>query len=1039
MSKAVEKSQYARSKRSRLKRPKSSRTRSKSRRSHRSRSSGRRSRSKRSRRKRSRSRSKRRRHKHRSLEKIPKRTRKSRSLKRKGSERSPENRSPGKSQEGSIIKAKSRSKTRSESRHSRESRGRRSRKSRGRTRHSRSRSRSSERIVGTRPKKRRGRRSKSRRRKRSKATRSKESASIRRSELGTPSAKMKQKGRRRYLHTTRRKSQRRRGRGTSSRSRSSRSSRRRRHRKRSSRSLGERRRRKRSSRSPIRLRKKRADYVTEDYAGQMSTTFWCLLMLLCIGSMLIIVSCAITIYVIVIRPEPTRASDRKPLTKITLTHPTTTPEHRTTPEEDTQQPPTVVPTSKPAEAYYCSTDYCKREASYVKGLLSRESRPCDDFYRHVCDVWMSEHPADRRTRSLVSQDTLLQDALTHQLLDVVRSADEQDIKVAADLNDACTDTTHTALASKEAIDALFSQWKIEKWPRTDEVKDETVWTFAAELSRDLDVATIVQPSVGIDPENLVAIVIELAKPRCLCTDTNEESKNAPEVFREAVREAGTLLGASFTDEFEDRLLAACTSIAAVCHATYEDDRVVVVRFRQLTVELRVFLTVLTGGRIQEVDNVVLRSAPDFPRKLGDALQAVPPLDALNYFGFLALVRMAPFLPGDLHSLRDLFAEKLLGHTVGNSEDNTLLCARLVESVLPGCFAKAAQIWRHSTGQELPTRDWLSQLETVFLGHLLDFPWISELSSLFIRYRVKRIAFTQLGPSASYKQEACAPPNAPRADSAVQFFADISRNQQARKLQMLHSDGTLLSQEAAGSEFSTQASLRRPLQVIHVPAALFNVSVPINSSSFVFHLARVAVRLYRALVQFLHEDPYERDISMSFTEESRRRLSVLLSCFDEDAKYTLAAMAASPTSEAVASVRRDFLDRTSALILATKAFEELLPIRRIWKLDLRLAGLEELSAMQLFFIYFALDNCESADPSLHRTSMFPQYKVNVPLRHIQEFAKAFGCSAQDQMVSEVYGCYTMVHRGRQRRISTPTQDQQARGQYFSSTTPVHQGN
>ncbi|KAK8783940.1 hypothetical protein V5799_009696 [Amblyomma americanum] len=739
------------------------------------------------------------------------------------------------------------------------------------------------------------------------------------------------------------------------------------------------------------------------------------------------------------RPEPTRASDRKPLTKITLTHPTTTPEHRTTPEEDTQQPPTVVPTSKPAEAYYCSTDYCKREASYVKGLLSRESRPCDDFYRHVCDVWMSEHPADRRTRSLVSQDTLLQDALTHQLLDVVRSADEQDIKVAADLNDACTDTTHTALASKEAIDALFSQWKIEKWPRTDEVKDETVWTFAAELSRDLDVATIVQPSVGIDPENLVAIVIELAKPRCLCTDTNEESKNAHEVFREAVREAGTLLGASFTDEFEDRLLAACTSIAAVCHATYEDDRVVVVRFRQLTVELRVFLTVLTGGRIQEVDNVVLRSAPDFPRKLGDALQAVPPLDALNYFGFLALVRMAPFLPGDLHSLRDLFAEKLLGHTVGNSEDNTLLCARLVESVLPGCFAKAAQIWRHSTGQELPTRDWLSQLETVFLGHLLDFPWISELSSLFIRYRVKRIAFTQLGPSASYKQEACAPPNAPRADSAVQFFADISRNQQARKLQMLHSDGTLLSQEAAGSEFSTQASLRRPLQVIHVPAALFNVSVPINSSSFVFHLARVAVRFYRALVQFLHEDPYERDISMSFTEESRRRLSVLLSCFDEDAKYTLAAMAASPTSEAVASVRRDFLDRTSALILATKAFEELLPIRRIWKLDLRLAGLEELSAMQLFFIYFALDNCESADPSLHRTSMFPQYKVNVPLRHIQEFAKAFGCSAQDHMVSEVYGCYTMVHRGRQRRISTPTQDQQARGQYFSSTTPVHQGN
>ncbi|KAK8787008.1 hypothetical protein V5799_023213 [Amblyomma americanum] len=603
------------------------------------------------------------------------------------------------------------------------------------------------------------------------------------------------------------------------------------------------------------------------------------------------------------------------------------------------------------------------------------------------------------------------------------------MQVAAKLYAACTDRGRSATGSKEAVNALFSQWKIEKWPRTDPAQDDSIsaWLFAAELSRDLDLATIVQPSVGADPDNMAATVVELSQPRCLCADINQKSEEATGLFKAAVRESVAQLGVSSADGLEDRLLAACTSLAAVCRTRYENDSVNVVRFRELSLGLRAFLTVLLNGRAHEDDHVVLRSAPHLPRQLENTVRSVPPLDALNYFGFLALVRMAPLLPDDLRSLRDLFAESLLGRTVRNSEDNTLLCARLVESVLPGCFAKAAQIWRHSTGQELPTREWLSELESVFLRHLADFPWLNELSSLLIRYRVKRHALTRFGPSASDQQKACAPSDRLSTESAFLLFANVSRRQQALKWQRLQGDGTLLSLHAAGSEFSTVPSFRRSLKIIHVPAALVNASVPSNSSSFVFHLARVAVRFYRALVKLLHEDPYERDVSLSFTDDSRRRLSALMSCFDEEAKSSLTTINASATSEGVMNLRRAFLDRTSALLLATKAFEELLPLQRMWNYDLRLAGLEELTAKQLFFIYFALDNCESADPAFHKPSMTPEYKVNVPLRHINEFAQAFGCNAQDHMVSEGNGpCTLMRTRTGQRPIGRPNLNGRARG-------------
>ncbi|KAH6940706.1 hypothetical protein HPB50_005265 [Hyalomma asiaticum] len=894
-----------------------------------------------------------------------------------GSERTTETstKSPDASREGKIGRTRSRTISKSRSRRIRESRSRSSRGSRSRSRESKSRSRSSESMVEKRTKKRHGRSGGSRR---SRSKRSRESESISRSAQGTSSVRRHRGKKRHHRH--------RKGHGKS------------RHRKPRSETVS----------GTGRSGKMREDAVAESYAAQSTPAYLCLLMS-SLAATLTMVTCVLMVYYII----TCKKQLANPGTSVLSSTAQPKPWHE-------PMPPEIFPataTPKTLQVYYCTTDHCKREARYISRLLNRQVRPCDNFYKHVCDIWMSEHPAHAlSTGSVVSRDTQLQDSIARQLAAVVGRSSQRDIKVAANLFNACTDRGRRATTSKDAIRALFFRWKIGRWPRTTAVENVmAVWTFAGELSRDLNLATLVRAGVGTDPENVDITAIELSQPRCLYARLGKDNKEAEQLLRAAVREAVAELGDSgaAVDALGSQLWSACTVIAAACRIGQGDDRVTVVKFGQLKhLGLQTFLTVLLDGAIGGSDDVVLHSVHNFLRELKGTLHTLPPQDTLNYLGFLAIVHVAPFLSENLRGLRQLFTEARLGRTVGDAMDTAMLCTRLVERALPGCFSKAAHMWRLSMGLETETREWLTQLESVFLRHVAAFPWMSELSSLLIRYRVKRRALTQFGQSPGEERtSACAPlDDQLSADRPLLFFVNVSRHRQAQKFHELRGDSALLRRRAAGSEFSTEASFRRSLRVVHVPAALFNTSVPSNSSFFVFHLARVAVRFYQALVQLLYQDPYERDVPLSFTEDSRAKLEALLRCYDSDVQSSVAASPASP--EGASHLRRAFLDRTSALLLAMRAFEELLPVRRIWNLDMRLSGLEGSSARQLFFIYFALDNCESTAPAFHKSSMSAEDRVNVPLKHIRQFAEAYNCTAQDPMASAGHGSCSVMRRGYQ---------------------------
>ncbi|KAL1467220.1 hypothetical protein MTO96_042321, partial [Rhipicephalus appendiculatus] len=87
---------------------------------------------------------------------------------------------------------------------------------------------------------------------------------------------------------------------------------------------------------------------------------------------------------------------------------------------------------------------------------------------------------------------------------------------------------------------------------------------------------------------------------------------------------------------------------------------------------------------------------------------------------------------------------------------------------------------------------------------------------------------------------------------------------------------------------------------------------------------------------------------------------------------------------------------TAVIVAYETFQQRLFSKQYLNVDYRLQGLANVTANQLFFVYYALSLC--GRPDLERGGMTAvlQDSVNVPLMNLPEFASAFNCPADSPM-------------------------------------------
>ncbi|KAH7943013.1 hypothetical protein HPB52_003996 [Rhipicephalus sanguineus] len=383
-------------------------------------------------------------------------------------------------------------------------------------------------------------------------------------------------------------------------------------------------------------------------------------------------------------------------------------------------PPPVVPTAKPTpppakNVYVCPTETCKREGAYIATLLKSNSKPCDDLLDYVCDSWSRDHPVNPAGfGSFVSRGTLIQDALQRELLQVIRSAPDEDLKVVAGLHESCARRPPRASPLKFWT-KMFKTWVIRTWPANPKAQTSDVWQFAAELLRDLGFSTLLAVTVGVGRKSPPQAVVELDRPELLFEEGDDRFDRVRAVIRGAFLELPiSSIYPGSSQERANQTQDVIFNLARLPndgrpYSTATQERWISVEFRELDGGLQYFLRKLFDNivRPRQEPDVVLKSPAYILEGLVPFVNNAVPVHILNYMGFLVMVRLAPFLPGKKLDSRGLFAYSALGRSLPDVTDTSALCLLAVESLLPDCIAKAAAILRDRTDTDFGARDVLS--------------------------------------------------------------------------------------------------------------------------------------------------------------------------------------------------------------------------------------------------------------------------------------------------------------------------------------------
>ncbi|KAH7937420.1 hypothetical protein HPB49_011994 [Dermacentor silvarum] len=659
--------------------------------------------------------------------------------------------------------------------------------------------------------------------------------------------------------------------------------------------------------------------------------------------------------------------------------------------------------SKPTSAsrvYLCDTEPCLREGAYLNRLLSDDTHPCTNFYKYVCERWSPERAAtNSSSRRFWSRDTIIEAEMEDKSVKFVTSNPEN-VRPLQALLQACNDHPLASSAMAE-LRKLFQQWNIDEWPLPPYSRRsrEDVWTLAGDLLRDLGLAALVDIFPARDPNDDRRALIAIDLPELLHFPRGDAAET--QLVRAAVKEALYLfdvIDVSDVDRFASDVVHVF-EVLEVLYPSVTRDEAEVSNLSEVDAGFRKLINRAIRGNGTNAEHLegearVLLLNSRFAKALPGALGLLSTQAILNHLVVRALVRLAAFLPDNMSSLRRLsFLE-----TAGRSEkpEALSLCLRTLERAAPSCFFRALAQPPSSTAAL--QRHWLSDLETVLVRALPRLPWLDALSSTIVaeRLRLLRIDASFIGSAKS--DVPCAASDVRVLRTPIAALVEVFRR---RPLQ------SLASWWRRALPLGTWPTLDLPSgRVVRVPPGLINGSVPANGSLlFAFHLARVAVRLYAALMPVLHAKSLY-DHSFPLTEQSERNSRSLLACMTLGEWRQWAAPEGSSRDN---WLRGWLLEQTLALELGLHSFRELSATGRVWKLDPRFANLADVTSTQLFFVYYALDHCERrADQDaehtrrelLLRRRLPSAALVNLPLRNMPAFTDAFGCTPGDYLTAQL---------------------------------------
>lgn len=640
----------------------------------------------------------------------------------------------------------------------------------------------------------------------------------------------------------------------------------------------------------------------------------------------------------------------------------------------------LVSQDAPKEEYdTCSTAACKRDGAYLKGLLSWDLDPCDNFHRFVCGRWK----ADSVKAGAAS------DELSHQLEKSVhvllqRSSSPDDLAPLKALFYECMNVRQLDIDDWNPMLELIWLVNLEGFPFSSTPRNSTsLWKIAAKVLKMTGAEALLSMRAVAHPTKNDAGVVSVGLPSMLapmgsdqqlttqfynstsftCITALKKQRN-PTVY--------SLEVAAFASRLE-MLVNSYTVLAGL-----QAYPVVPLKTKP---ELSAFLVEaflnIESPLYSASHTDVLIQSPSFFDALFALVRNTEQYVVMNYLGVRLMIEVAAFAPSAGRPL----VLTLVHHRAGRSVPSLprwKLCIRTVERALPDLFLHASKLAFKTQFAVDMVQHLLEALSKRVAQSMAKLAILDSESRARVHTLLNNTRFRLFRPAWLSSPE--------KLESYVSALPRVVRGQSLRSFYTLysHSFAENLRRDHAdrwhGSAFDTECTFDG--NIVYVPVLLFNFTLFSYDADQSLQLPSSGVRITRCLLDMLLNSVASgSDLGPSasrvwWPDMSSSFLAVAQLCIQQYGVRQLGAL--------------ELLQRTAALKPALDLFQD------EKRLDVRFETFQAYSVFHLFFVYYALTFCEESVADNTTDTTLASFLTNVPLWNNRLFQETFRCPVGSNM-------------------------------------------
>ncbi|XP_050044264.1 neprilysin-1-like isoform X1 [Dermacentor andersoni] len=702
--------------------------------------------------------------------------------------------------------------------------------------------------------------------------------------------------------------------------------------------------------------------------------------------------------------------------------------------------------------YLCNDSVCHAEAHYFDDKLDSAVSPCDDYYAHVCSSHWQRliGGADLRSAPYASQSPGYAYQALHELAAayVAQDADRvhqnrhhfghQILLFVA----SCAKESSRTSRETDSLTSVLRYLDLEGWPFDVTPRGrKNVAHIAGKVAGSLAIFPFVTvglerlPSLRDDqqrqpPRERLLVVLGQAQ-LLLSSHEHMDGSRAMDWYREVV---GRALKFFYKGREDTKIIDAIVELEAGLARSIESQP-----SRKPPLFFRVSLGSVPGGSRWDwvlfmngvlkgsaaaaaIQPVAVRSML-YLQRLARLTQATPTAVLLNYVGYRLMVAMAPFLPGPTGE--HLVSLSVEGRRIPGME-RLQACVQLVEKV----FGAALTVMlRHATpflSQSDTARKMLGLAHSAAdaMAHFIKkAPWLSAED---VNATLSRLSQTSLSLGVPREQ--------PGESELGHLFVDVPMLNERSLLESYFHMKTAVQRRYWSAlqrvRRNSSAAARDGAWNNGAAAGLHDVSsfdlayrhdpernsvlLPYGVLGFLarvqdvlpMHVPRFLPYALRGLFAAVADMQTVHDDRPSWSRATSLRFAHLSWCFLRQYGEVLSAEAGSPAGGVTDDFLAEIVEDNAVLEPLYRVYVRSFPLREGRPALFRLPTLRALSTDELFFVNFALGQCDqpataarngtAARQILFRERLPAKFKVNVPLRNSEHFARVYGCKKGSPM-------------------------------------------